>query len=76
MVLSYAQEKWGMEISSNEELVNAFWRAWEVNLNKLCSEVEACPGAYELVDALAAARIPMAIATSSRLDSVNKKRVK
>lgn len=56
--------------------VNAFWKAWEVRLNELCTEVEACPGAPELVEGLRKACVPMAIATSSRADSVKKKRSK
>ena len=59
-----------------EKIVTSFWKAWEERLNELCYEVEACPGAPELVEGLRAAKIPMAIATSSRLDSVNKKKVK
>ena len=57
-------------------IVNTFWKNWELRLNELCGEVEACPGALELVEGLRAAGVPMAIATSSRLDSVNKKRCK
>mmetsp|Transcript_2792 Transcript_2792/g.5815 ORF Transcript_2792/g.5815 Transcript_2792/m.5815 type:complete len:289 (-) Transcript_2792:152-1018(-) len=56
--------------------VDKFWRAWELRLNELCAEVKACPGAKELVEGLRAAKIPMAIATSSRAASVKKKRCK
>jgi len=93
IVMAYAQEKWGVEMSlswkdgwqtcdSDEEkerrknVVDKFWKAWEVRLNMLCSEVKACPGAPELVEGLRAARVPMAIATSSRAASVKKKRSK
>ncbi|KAL7537579.1 hypothetical protein ACHAWF_005821 [Thalassiosira exigua] len=85
IVLGYARERWGVDISSGggeeggghrEELVTAFWATWEARLNGLCSEVEACPGAPELVAALRAARVPMAIATSSRAAVVEKKRLK
>ena len=62
--------------ADREMLVNTFWKNWELRLNELCGEVEACPGALELVEGLRAAGVPMAIATSSRLDSVNKKRCK
>ena len=62
--------------NEREAVVNSFWKNWEVRLNELCGEVEACPGALELVEGLKAAGVPMAIATSSRLDSVNKKRCK
>lgn len=48
--------------------------AWERNLSTYCDRVQACPGAAELVEQLAAAGIPMAIATSSRQSSVAKKR--
>ena len=56
--------------------VDAFWKAWEVRLNELCAEVQACPGARILVEGLRKASVPMAIATSSRADSVKKKRAK
>ena len=92
IVLEYAQENWGVDMPLNwqdysnndntscgedrDKVISSFWKAWEVRLNELCYEVEACPGAPELVEGLRAAKIPMAIATSSRLDSVNKKKVK
>ncbi|KAL7470613.1 hypothetical protein ACHAXS_010864 [Conticribra weissflogii] len=56
--------------------VDKFWKAWEMRLNELCAEVKACPGAPELVEGLRAAKIPLAIATSSRAASVKKKRCK
>ena len=59
-----------------ENIVKSFMEAWEIRLNELCSEVEACAGAPELVEALRAAKIPLAIATSSRMVSVNQKKVK
>ena len=63
---------------------------WENRLNELCHEVEACPGAVQLIQAVVAAtesspatqqpqqsqKIPMAIATSSRSTGVEKKRVR
>lgn len=80
VVLSYARERWGVdgvpEDPVGDDLVDAFWKAWEVRLNVLCREVEACPGAAELVEGLRKARVPMAIATSSRAASVQKKRSK
>ena len=79
IVLSYAQENWRVDVPSScqdDGLVHKFWRAWEERLNELCAEVEACPGAPELVQALAAARVPLAIATSSRAASVKQKRCK
>ena len=57
-----------------EKIVKSFMEAWEIRLNELCSEVEACAGALELVEALQAAKIPLAIATSSRMVSVTKRR--
>ena len=42
--------------------------------HELCSMVEACAGVTELVEGLRALHIPMAIATSSRMDSVSKKK--
>mmetsp|Transcript_23048 Transcript_23048/g.54695 ORF Transcript_23048/g.54695 Transcript_23048/m.54695 type:complete len:341 (-) Transcript_23048:46-1068(-) len=62
---------------------------WENRLNELCHEVDACPGAVQLIQAIVAAtkfpstshdrqqqHIPMAIATSSRSTGVEKKRVR
>eukprot|EP00534_Pseudo-nitzschia_fraudulenta_P007720 CAMPEP_0201148880 /NCGR_PEP_ID=MMETSP0851-20130426/10277_1 /ASSEMBLY_ACC=CAM_ASM_000631 /TAXON_ID=183588 /ORGANISM="Pseudo-nitzschia fraudulenta, Strain WWA7" /LENGTH=314 /DNA_ID=CAMNT_0047425155 /DNA_START=72 /DNA_END=1016 /DNA_ORIENTATION=- len=71
--------------------------AWEFHLNGMCTEIEACEGAKELVCAVVAlsssssslssttttttttperTRIPMAIATSSRMSGVAKKRTR
>jgi beta-phosphoglucomutase-like phosphatase (HAD superfamily) len=60
------------------------WTVWEEHLNNLCHDVEACPGACELVQALAnvssssssSCSLPMAIATSSRYAGVQKKKVR
>eukprot|EP00584_Thalassiosira_punctigera_P006543 CAMPEP_0172538910 /NCGR_PEP_ID=MMETSP1067-20121228/10205_1 /TAXON_ID=265564 ORGANISM="Thalassiosira punctigera, Strain Tpunct2005C2" /NCGR_SAMPLE_ID=MMETSP1067 /ASSEMBLY_ACC=CAM_ASM_000444 /LENGTH=273 /DNA_ID=CAMNT_0013324501 /DNA_START=41 /DNA_END=862 /DNA_ORIENTATION=- len=80
VVLSYARDVWGLEdVPENvgdEVVVDKFWKAWEARLSELCGEAEACPGARELVEALRGARVPMAIATSSRASSVRKKRSK
>lgn len=92
IVLGYAQEKWGVSMGLNwkhcqsasnnnddedkQLVIGAFWKAWELRLNELCSEVEPCAGAPELVEGLRALHIPMAIATSSRMESVIKKRQK
>ena len=73
IVLSYARDHWNVpreKLPSVEEL----WKAWEENMSNLCEQVEACPGAPQLVDQLAAAGLPLAIATSSRAESVAKKR--
>mmetsp|Transcript_11869 Transcript_11869/g.25694 ORF Transcript_11869/g.25694 Transcript_11869/m.25694 type:complete len:271 (+) Transcript_11869:89-901(+) len=79
IVYSYARDIWGVENvpdASNEDVLDAFWKEWELRLNKLCGEVKACSGALELVEGLRRARVPMAIATSSRATSVQKKRNK
>ena len=60
----------------NEErnnIVDNFWKSWEHRLNELCSEIEECNGATDLVKRLTMLNIPLAIATSSRKDSVQKK---
>ncbi len=87
-MLAYAQLNWRVTLTSdwNEcnpsdntdrpAIVDKFWKAWELRLNELCSDVVACPGALELVQSLKAIDIPMAIVTSSRLDSVKKKMLK
>ena len=47
---------------------------WEEELGQLMSSVEACKGAYEIISELSRRGIPMAIATSSRSGSVQKKK--
>jgi len=80
IALNYAHEKWQVardDASCNKSsvlTVQGLWATWEERLNELCEEVTACPGASELVDELAKAGIPMAIATSSRKAAVAKKR--
>ena len=59
---------------ARKEIVDQFWRAWEMRLGDLCEQIEACPGATDLVESLASLRFPLAIATSSRMASVQKKR--
>ena len=54
--------------------VERFWKNWELRLNELCEEIEECPGATDLVQSLTMLKIPLAIATSSRMTSVQKKR--
>ncbi|KAL3793341.1 hypothetical protein HJC23_003851 [Cyclotella cryptica] len=63
-----------VEEEARKDVVAKFWRAWEKRLNDLCEQVEACPGATDLVKSLALLKLPLAIATSSRLASVQKKR--
>ena len=68
--------------------VPGIWSAWEKQCNLLCEKVKACPGAVELVNALyqtntntktttpnnsSCQRLKLAIATSSRMEQVNKK---
>ena len=74
IVMNHAMKEWGMSPdllpSSTEELA----ASWEEHLNEYCGNVQACHGAYELVQKLAELQIPMAIATSSRQSAVEKKR--
>mmetsp|Transcript_15910 Transcript_15910/g.44010 ORF Transcript_15910/g.44010 Transcript_15910/m.44010 type:complete len:374 (-) Transcript_15910:678-1799(-) len=55
---------------------------WEKNLNGMCAEIEACEGAKALVEGIVSycsfsnSKIPLAIATSSRMSGVNKKRIR
>lgn len=90
IVLGYAQEKWGLEMNfdwreesqstrcgndaDRKQLVDIFWKAWELRLNELCGEIEECYGAKDLVESLTRLNVPLAIATSSRMASVQKKR--
>lgn len=61
-----------------EELVDL----WEHHLNGMCTEIEACAGAKALVGAIlsssisSGSNIPMAIATSSRMSGIEKKRTR
>ena len=52
------------------------WKNWEDALNSMCEEVEAFDGATVLVEALSSHHLPMAIATSSRMAGVLKKKVR
>jgi hypothetical protein len=54
----------GSDDDDRQVVIDTFWKAWEIRLNELCSMVEACPSATELVEGLKALHIPMAIATS------------
>ena len=73
IVISYARDVWKI---AEERLptVTELWQGWEEKLNEYCEQVESCTGAAQLVERLAAAGIPMAIATSSRAASVEMKR--
>jgi HAD superfamily hydrolase (TIGR01509 family) len=72
IVLQHAREHWSVD-ESRAPSARELWDAWEGNLNRLCASVEACPGAYELVDQLAGRGLPLAIATSSRASAVQEK---
>lgn len=73
MVIEYAVKHWGVVAPPS---THEFWNEQEAKLNSYCSEVEECKGASALVESLAETGIPMAIATSSRLASVRKKRTR
>jgi HAD superfamily hydrolase (TIGR01509 family) len=75
-VIKYAHEKWNVPLDDTRTAmtVQGLWNGWEEALNRLCEEVEACPGAAELVTQLARVGLPMALATSSRQSAVDKKR--
>jgi pseudouridine 5'-phosphatase len=73
IVLEYAKEIWGVAedtLPSVEQLAID----WENHLSNFCDQVQACPGALDLVKRFATAGLPMAIATSSRQFAVEKKR--
>jgi len=87
LVLNYVKKEYGVA-ADTLPTVDQLWSSWEENLNSYCSQVEACPGAAELVQALVASRtscnnsntnttslLPMAIATSSRSAALAKKRL-
>ena len=88
MVLEYGKKHWNVrsaedgESHSNDDLpppapsVSEFWQRWETQLSDMCRNVDALPGAVELVETLAERNIPMAISTSSRRVAVEKKREK
>lgn len=63
------------ESETRQRIVNTFTEAWEKRLGDLCEKVVACPGALELVRALSEhGKISLAVATSSRMEGVKKKR--
>lgn len=70
IIVDFAKKEWNLGALTTQQV----WDAWETNLNDMCADVQACPGAADLVASLAAQGIPMAIATSSREAAVNKKR--
>ena len=89
LVLEYGRKHWGVRVAhdgdsstGDDDLpplapsVSEFWERWETQLSDMCRNVDALPGAAELVEGLAARNIPMAISTSSRRVAVEKKRIK
>merc|ERR1712071_171988 len=56
--------------------VKEFWRRWENGLNDLCVNVKECKGGHAIVDAFYECGVALAIATSSRLAAVERKRMK
>ena len=78
ITLNFFKEHSEKDLPSVQELIDT----WEQNLNGMCTEIEACAGAKALVGAIASSststgsRIPMAIATSSRMSGVQKKRTR
>ena len=81
ITLNYLQRRFSgckTRFPTPEELIDL----WEQNLNGMCTEINACSGAKALVEAivsssnLSGVKIPMAIATSSRMSGVEKKRTR
>jgi len=72
ITLNFFREHSEQELPSVQELIDS----WEAKLNGMCTEIEACAGAKALVCAIASSNIPMAIATSSRMSGVDKKRTR
>lgn len=71
IVLQWARQKWG--VTTDAPSVDSFLEKWDKFLLEHISTVEACPGAKELVSNLADAKLPLAIATSSRAVAVEQK---
>ncbi|KAG7372445.1 HAD family hydrolase [Nitzschia inconspicua] len=78
IVIDYAQRHWQPSKGNPIRFPDAMqlWKAWEDHLSDMCEQVDACPGAKEVVQAFANSpqQLPMAIATSSRYAGVDKKR--
>ena len=71
IAIEYAKKNWGV---TSPPSPSELWENWEKNLNDMCEEVQSCSGACQLVKSFANLDLPMAIATSSRYDGVQKKR--
>jgi beta-phosphoglucomutase-like phosphatase (HAD superfamily) len=78
ITLNFFRQYHDHKFPTAEELIDS----WEQNLNSMCTEIEACAGAKALVGAITSSsnssgsKIPMAIATSSRMSGVGKKRTR
>lgn len=76
--LKFARQHCEHPLPTVEELIDL----WEQNLNGMCSQIEACEGAKVLVEKVVSScsssksKIPLAIATSSRMSGVDKKRTR
>lgn len=85
IALDYAKTHWDVPVDDHchhripYPTAPQLWASWEDHLNNMCHEIDTCPGASELVQALAnmpSPPLPMAIATSSRYAGVQKKKVR
>lgn len=72
IVLKYAKQHFN--VTHPLPTWQTFWETQEAILNSMCDQVQECKGATRLVKQLAANDIPMCIATSSRMISVQQKR--
>ena len=70
-VIDYACQHWGVTESPS---VEDYWRRQEEILSSFSDRIQECKGATALVQSIAETGTPMAIATSSRRSSVEKKR--
>ena len=73
LVLEYGRKHWGVRVvqdgesSTGDNLlppapsVSEFWERWETQLSDMCRNVDALPGAVELVEGLAARNPPPAV---------------
>ena len=87
ITMNYAKQHWNVDTGfdwdeewemcdKRQRLIDRFWSNWETRQGELCLNVKACEGADELVRKLKRANVPMAIATSSRKEGVDRKRAK
>ena len=71
LVLEYAKQNWGVE---DPPSVEEFLLQWDRHHHSHLDQVGKCDGAAELVDNLYRRKLPLAIATSSKYESVKLKR--